>query len=63
VLKLVSVAELTTVFDDDLRPVEPGSGVIGRLATADDRSMNNWIIHMVSQHLKALEAGNGDESR
>jgi hypothetical protein len=36
---------------------------VGRLATADDRSMNNWIIHMVSQHLKALEASNGDESR
>jgi 3-oxocholest-4-en-26-oate---CoA ligase len=26
--------DLTTVFDDNLRPVEPGSGVIGRLATA-----------------------------
>jgi len=26
--------DLTTVFDDDLRPVEPGSGVVGRLATA-----------------------------
>ncbi len=25
--------ERTTVFDDDLRPVEPGSGSIGRLAT------------------------------
>ena len=26
--------DLTTVFDDNLRPVEPGSGVVGRLATA-----------------------------
>jgi 3-oxocholest-4-en-26-oate---CoA ligase len=25
--------ERTTVFDDDLRPVEPGSGAVGRLAT------------------------------
>jgi acyl-CoA synthetase (AMP-forming)/AMP-acid ligase II len=25
--------EKTTVFDDDLRPVEPGSGAVGRLAT------------------------------
>ncbi|HWW53949.1 MAG TPA: AMP-binding protein, partial [Acidimicrobiales bacterium] len=28
-----SVREVTTVLDDDLRPVVPGSGVIGRLAT------------------------------
>jgi acyl-CoA synthetase (AMP-forming)/AMP-acid ligase II len=26
------VDELTNVFDDDLRPVEPGSGAVGRLA-------------------------------
>jgi acyl-CoA synthetase (AMP-forming)/AMP-acid ligase II len=28
-----SANEKTAVFDDDLRPVEPGSGVVGRLAT------------------------------
>ena len=29
----LSADEKTTVFDDDLRPVEPGSGAVGRLAT------------------------------
>ena len=29
-----SPKDVTTVFDDDLRPVAPGSGTIGRLATA-----------------------------
>jgi acyl-CoA synthetase (AMP-forming)/AMP-acid ligase II len=29
-----SVSDTTAVLDDDLRPVEPGSGVVGRLATS-----------------------------